>query len=107
MTDRLFQNLNSLFNAIYTNAQWYEVNTRSTHFSASNKRFDKSDAFRSVKDSTDHISAEALVTNTDILNQGKKIWEATRPCIYCKGNNFNDSCKQYTDVSSRKKQLQK
>ena len=47
---------------IYTNAQQYEVNTRSTHFSTSNKRCDKSDAFRPVKDSTDHISAEALVT---------------------------------------------
>ena len=80
---------------IYTNAQRYEVNTRSTHFSKSNKRFNKSNAFRPVKDSTDHISAGALVTNTDVLNQEKKIREATWPCIYCKGNHFNDSCKQY------------
>ena len=88
---------------IYTNAQQYEVNTRSTHFSTSNKRLDKSNAFRPVKDSTDHISAEALVTNIDVPDQGKKIREATRPCISCKGNHFNDSCKQYTDVSTRKK----
>ena len=83
------------------------MNTRSSHFSTSNKRFDKSDAFRPVKDFTDHISAEALVTNTDVPNQGKKIQEATRPCIYCKGNHVNDSCKQHTDVSTRRKQLQK
>ena len=76
-----------------------------THFSTSNKRFDKSNAFRPAKDSTDHISAEALVTNTDV-HQGKNIREATQPYIYCKGNHFNDSCKQYTGVSTRKKQLQ-
>ena len=85
------------------------MNTRSTHFSTSNKRFDKSDALRPVKVSSDHISAEALVMNTDVPSQGKKIREATQSCIYCKGNHFNDSCKQYTDVSvsTRKKQLQK
>ena len=92
-----------LYITLYTNAQWYEVNTRSTHFSTSNKRYDKFNAFRPVKDCTDHISAEALVKNTDVPNQGKKIQESTRPCIYCKGNHFNDSCKQYTDVSTRKK----
>ena len=65
------------------------MNTRPTHFSTCNKRFDKSDTFRPVRDSTDKISAEALVTNTNVLNQGKKIREATRPCIYCKGNHCN------------------
>ena len=92
---------------IYTNAQRYEVNSRSTHFNVSNKTPDKSDAFRPVRNFTEQTSAEALVTNTDVPNQGKKSREATQPCIYCKGNHFNDSCQQYRNVSVRKKQLQK
>ena len=89
---------------IYTNAQRYEVNSRSTQ---NNKRPDKSDAFRPVRNFTDQTSAEALVTNTDAPNQRKKGREATRPCIYCKGNHFNDNCQQYSNVSVRRKQLQR
>ena len=87
---------------IYTNAQRYEVNSRSTQ---NNKRPDKSDAFRPVRNFTDQTSAEALVTNTDVPNQRKRGREATRPCIYCKGNHFNDSCQQYSNVFVRRKQL--
>ena len=62
---------------IHTNAQWYEVNSKSTHCNVSNRRPDKSDTFRPVRNFTEQTSAEALVTNIDVPNQGKKSREAT------------------------------
>ena len=106
MIHGLSQNLDNLSNDILPFIPMLN-GMRSTHFNVRNKRPDKYDTFRPVRNFTEQTSAEALVTNTDVPNQGKKSQEATQPCIYYKGNHFNDSCQQYSNVSVRKKQLQK
>ena len=49
-----------------------------------------------------------VVTSQKILQKNKNRSfkrEPTMPCIFCKGNHFNDSCDKFTTVAERKSQL--
>ena len=89
---------------IFTNAQCYESNTR---FVGASVR--KVSPYKSVRDSSIETprSTDTFVTNTSTGRYKSKSYEATRPCIFCKGEHFNDSCDQHVDVFDRRKQLQR
>lgn len=97
---------------ISTNARRYDVNTKSGNFNVvNNRRFDTFNVSKQTRFPTaNQASTEALVTNTSSAaasRQRNRVREATRPCIFCGGNHFNDCCSEFADIYKRKKQLQK
>ena len=93
---------------IFTNAQRYELNARSNNFGSGSKRPDNFHASRSERSFTgnDTIASETLVTNASNFHPKNKANEVMRPCVFCKGDHFNDCCTLYKSVYDRKKQLQ-
>ena len=101
--------------AIYTNAQRYESNFKSSN--SKNLRRATSGTVRTFTESSAStantelpVSAETLVANSSRISQ-KSIGnrsqqrEPSMPCIFCKGIHFNDSCDKFVTVADRKTQL--
>ena len=101
--------------AIYTNAQRYESN-----FKSSNSKNLRRATFGTVRTFTESsastantelpVSAETLVANSSRVSQkstGNRSQqrEPSMPCIFCKGIHFNDSCDKFVTVADRKTQL--
>ena len=101
--------------AIYTNAQRYESNFKSSN--SKNLRRATSGTVRTFTESSAStantelpVSAETLVANSSRVSQkstGNRSQqrEPSMPCIFCKGIHFNDSCDKFVTVADRKTQL--
>jgi len=68
---------------VHTNAPRYEVTSRP--YSVKNKV---------LTPQNKQLSAEMLVTNSQVKGQSTR-GEPSRPCVFCKGPNFNDNCDKY------------
>ena len=47
-------------------------------------------------------SAEVLTANSQRGSQQEGQIKASLPCIFCKGNHFNDMCDKFTTLAERK-----
>ena len=94
--------------SIHSNAQCYEAMSKPPNF----KGHRNLGSFKPVPVSPieGNLSAEALVVNSKqghqkgVRNNYQK-GEPLRPCVFCRGSNYSDSCDRYVTVNNRKSQL--
>lgn len=90
---------------IYTNAQQYEVNLKSSN-PKSQRRNNNLDVEPMGVPTESQFSTGMLVANSQNVSR-KKVQnrssrsEPSMPCIFCKGNHFNDSCDKFVTVIDR------